>query len=280
MSISRIERLKRELQSAVSQGDLELALAVTDDMVDTDPEDSRNHTSRGVILAKLSRIEEALEELDEAIGIDNEDEKAWYSKGCILMDSGRARPALACFYKSLDLDPGQEKARERFLKCLKMMQDLLKGDDEDPTLFYEGPTLIREDEDGNPVQEDDASSWRTMIDGTGGTVEKAHVPVFERPPLPEEEPDIFDEDPKRRSILDDDMFEGPQDDFEDWDDEDEAQEEDDGVDWSEDGEEDWTGDDEPIGTVKCRCGSDIPIYSQERPYRFECPGCGRTGTLK
>lgn len=279
MSISKIERLKRELQSAVSQGDLELALAVTDDLVETDPEDSRNHTSRGVILAKLSRIEEALEEMDEAIEIDNEDEKAWYSKGCILMDSGRARPALACFYKSLDLDPGQDKARDRFLKCLTMMQDLLKDDEEVPGMFHDGPTLIREDEDGNPVQEDDASSWRTMIEGNQKTVEKAHVPVFERPPLPKNEPDIFNEDPRRRSILDDDMFEGPQveDEFEDWEDEDETEDE---VDWSEDEDDDRAGEDEPVGTVKCRCGADIPIYSNDRPYRFECPGCGRTGTLK
>lgn len=274
MPVSKLERLNKELQSAIASGDLELALAVTEDMVDFDPDSSRHHTSRGVVLAKLERTEEALEELDEALELDVDDERAWYSKGCILMDSGRPRPALACFYKSLDLDPGQLKARDRFLKCLAMMQDQ-ETDEEvqeeirhDEGVFHSEET-VTEPEEGEP-------SWMDMIEtdeDSGPT--SVETPVFERPPLPDEEPDLSETGYGKGTFLDEDMFdeEESEDEFEDWGEEDEEEEE-----FEE--EDEWEEDEEPVGVIQCRCGSDIPIYSDERPYRFECPECGRTGSLK
>ena len=269
LSVSKIERLNRELQSAVSSGDLELALAVTDDMVDIDPDSSRHHTSRGVVLAKLDRTDEALEEMDEALALDVDDERAWYSKGCVLMDIGRPRPALACFYKSLDLGPGQLKARDRFLKCLALMQE---GETavEDETQ-HEDTYSYSQAEETQPASEEVTPSWTDMIQTDDDSdPEGGEAPVIERPPLPDEEPDLSETDHDGSSLLDDDMFDEtePDEDFEDWGVEDEEE------------DEGWGEDDESVGVIKCRCGSDIPIFSEERPYRFECPECGRTGTLR
>ena len=300
MAPSRLERLKRELDSAISEGDLELALDVTTDMVDLDPKSPIHHTSRGVVLAKLNRLEEALKELDRAIDIDPEDPKAWYSKGCILMDNGRPRPALACFYKALDVDPAQERARNRFNRCLDMMaarKETLKEEE----ILHEGPTLIREE-----------SEMTTLFPGKmQGADEKRPLEreagEMERPPLPVEEPELPRTRRRGGSLLDEDMFEdeeeegeeeeweeAEEEELESWEGE-EAEEEE----WEESGEEeseqwdedmdeedfeevaDWGEDEhEVLGTITCRCGADIPVYSEERPYRFRCPECGRTGTLK
>jgi tetratricopeptide (TPR) repeat protein len=270
MVVSRKERLKKELASAISGGDLELALAVTEDMVELMPDDPESHTSKGVILAKLDRFEEAIESIDEALGIDKEDPKAWYSKGCILMDNGRSRPALACFYKSLDIDPTEERARSRFNRCLDQMKQK-KNIESHPELYHDGPSLIREDSEGRPIFKADFSG---DVDDNEDDDEEP-----KRATIPEEPPSI----PRKRrkgSLLDDDLFEEDEEE-EEW--ESEEEEEDEFDEWEDEEEDEFEEEDEdeePLGSIKCRCGSDISIYSDDRPYRFECPECGRTGTLK
>ncbi len=257
MVVSKKERLKKELDSAIADGDLDLALAVAVDMVELEPDDAESHTSRSVILSKLGRIEESIKEIDEALSIDDNAPKVWYSKGCILMDNDRSRPALACFYKSLDLDPSQERVRTRFTRCLdKMISEMEETVQE---IYQEGPALFKEDPSVKPVFKADFTDH----------VEDEET--SDKEPLPEEEPDL---PPRRRggSLLDDDLFDDDDggDESEDWGDDEDIDE-----------VESW-GDDEdgPVGSIQCRCGEEIPIYSEERPYRFECPDCGRMGTLK
>jgi phage FluMu protein Com len=37
----------------------------------------------------------------------------------------------------------------------------------------------------------------------------------------------------------------------------------------------------PIKTVRCsKCGSTIPIFTEDRPLQITCPGCKFSGTLK
>jgi tetratricopeptide (TPR) repeat protein len=277
VSISRLERLNRELQAAVNEGNLELALAVTEDMVEMDSDSSRHHTSRGVVLAKLDRTVEAIDELDTALDLDPEDGRAWYSKGCILMDAGKSRPALACFYKTLDLEPENIRARDRFLKTLSMMQERPEIEDVSSEIMMEDPSG-RVGQEEETFSESGKASWKDMIeDEAEPEVEEVSIPAVERPPLPDEEPEIF-ADSGKDSLLDSDLFD--EDDetegFEEWEGDEEEEE------WTEEDDEEWEDDDdgEPVGIIKCRCGSDIPIYSDKRPYRFECPKCSRTGTLK
>lgn len=272
MVISKVERLRRELESAIRISDMDLALAVCDDLIDLDPEISEFHVSKGVILAKIGRIAESIEEIDEAITLNKEDQKAWYSKGCILMDNGKVRPALGCFYKSLDLDPNHVKSTNRFLRCLELMrQEDRARDDLTGGIYHDGPSLVSEDE--KPVfnatfeEEEDEDEEDEYED--------------EAPDLPDEAPDL----PRRRkkgSLLDDDLFDDEED--EEWGEFDEDEDEEFEEDEEDDEEDDWDDFDEdeevPVGFLDCRCGGSIPIYSNERPYRFECPDCGRTGKLK
>ena len=254
MVVSKKERLKKELDSAISDSDLELALAVAEDMVSLEPESAESHTSRSVILAKLGRIEESVKEIDEALSIDDSDPKAWYSKGCILMDNDMSRPALACFYKSLDLDPSQKRGRNRFIRCLDQMMS--EGTETVKEIYQEGPALFKEDPSVKPVYKADFSDD-----------DDEDLPEGE--PLPDEEPDL----PARGrdgSYLDDDLFDDDVVEAEEWGDDEDLDE-----------VESWGDDeDEPVGSIICRCGQEIMINSEERPYRFECPDCGRNGSLK
>ncbi len=264
MVISKIERLQKEMDRAITEGDLDLALAVTDDMVNLDPEVSKHHVSKGVIMAKLGDTDGAIEELDNALEIDDQDDKAWYSKGCVLMDDGRTRPALACFYKSLDIEPTQNRVRDRFNRCLDLMIKETTEEPESEEVYFEGPKLISEDrKDLIPDQD-------------------------EEPEEEEEEPEIPIRKKREGSYLDEDLFVDEEDEeeeedddedleeVEDWGDDEEDEEDDDDSDWVDEDDE----EEEPASTIKCRCGETIDIDSDDRPYRFKCSGCGRTGTLK
>jgi tetratricopeptide (TPR) repeat protein len=238
MSATKLERLKRELKSAVSEEDFELALDVVEDMLGIDDENAHYWNSKGVILSKLGNIDESLEAFDTALEIDTKEPKIWYSKGCVLMDSGKLRASLACFYKALDLDPEFQKALERFNRCLTGMAEAKKA------VFREKENAPEEEpedeEDEEPEEEVDEEAEET-----------AHL--------------IREKRRRKGTFLDDEMF----------------VEEEEG-DWDEVDEDEWEDDDyvEPSRVITCKCGHKIPIYTEKRPYRFECDECGRTGTLK
>lgn len=243
MSKSKLERLKKELKSAVSEEDFELALDVVEDMLEIDDENAQFWNSKGVILSKMGNIDDSLEAFDTALEIDTKEPKIWYSKGCVLMDSGKLRSALACFYKSLDIDPEFQKAVERFNKCLSGMAEskrmAVSGEDQEPPSDEE----IREEEEEEPEEEVDEEAE-----------EMARL--------------IRDKRKRKGTFLDNEMFEEEEEE-DSWDDEDEE-------------DDDWEDDDyvEPSRLITCKCGQKIPIYTEKRPYRFECDECGRTGTLK
>jgi hypothetical protein len=192
--------------------------------------------------------------------------------------------ALACLYKTLDIDPTFEKARERFNKCLdswiasggrstddqreEEREDLGAGEDD-----VEGFGEEAKDGEGDP---DEDGEWE----------DEEVIAVKEGEEEQDEEATRLAEDLKQKkeragTFLDDDLFseegEGRRK-------RSQAAEPDEG---HEEGEEPWDDDGEededmpPVKkTIKCKCGSDIPIYSDERPYRFKCFSCNRTGTLK
>jgi tetratricopeptide (TPR) repeat protein len=303
-AITRLDRLRKELDIAVSGEDFDLAFQVINDMLDIDPENAQFWNSKGVLLAKVDRLEEALVSFDRSLELDPDEPKTWYSKGCVLMDGGEHRLALACLYKSLDLDPEMQKARDRFNKCLddwvasgdhKSVEDEVETgvEDEEESWSQGSEILITGDEDViYPTEE-------TTSDDSGTRMNTK---------------DILKRKEESGSFLDDDLFSedgdegsGPseedeeteeewaEDDLDRWsedevdrsgeeDEEDESDEEE----WSEDELEGWdddamseTGQEPiPLKTIRCRCGTEIPIYNDERPYRFECPNCSRTGTLK
>ncbi len=151
MSISRIERLKKELDGAIQESNFELALEVIDDLLGLDKESAMFWNSKGVILSKLNRTEEAIEAFDKALEMDPDESKVWYSKGSVLLNLNKLRHALACFYKALDIEPGYSKAREKFMFCLDEMIKidkikLMKVLKEEPPLLDE--EMVSEQEEG------------------------------------------------------------------------------------------------------------------------------------
>jgi len=299
MAITKLDRLRKEMDSAIEGGDFDLAFQVVNDMLDIDPENSQFWNSKGVILSKMDRPDDALLSFDRSLEMDPEDPRTWYSKGCVLMDEGEHRLALACLYKSLDLDPAMEKARERFLRCLDEWvkgRDAEEGDHSDSV---EGP-------DG-PWSEDE----ETMIRGDEDVIQPPEEKDLREPVSSMTTQEIIRRREEKGSFLDDDLFvegpssreddgsaereaeeEWPEEDLEGWE-EDWPQEDSEEGPGDEDGSEDWSeevelwteqADEEeepiPLKHIRCRCGKDIPIYSADRPLRFECPSCSRTGTLR
>ncbi|MGA1873735.1 MAG: tetratricopeptide repeat protein [Thermoplasmatota archaeon] len=287
MAYTKIDRLKKELDTAISEGNFELALEVINDMIKLDHQNDQYWNSRGVVLSKLGRIEESLQAFDQGLELNPEGSRIWYSKGCVLMDKGKPRAALACFYKTLDLDPAFDKARDRFNRCL---DDLV---------------LLQQ------TQEEHGSLEEPVHRAPSGTIPGPGEPRVREVEEERKAPDIIEPraEKRRGTYLDDDMFSEPsaeEEDEEDWgeeeEDEEEAEYEDEEED-DDDEEEEW---DEEVDTedeaeyedeeeeeeddddeeeeqhefIVCRCGSRIYITSDRRPYRFECDDCGRSGTLR
>ncbi len=247
LSYTKVERLKKELDRAISEGDFELALEAVEDMIGFEPENDQFWNSKGVILAKIERIEESVEAFDMALEIDPDAARTWYSKGVILMENGSNRPALACFYKALDLDPVYQKARERFIRCLDDLILLKQAQAPEDTL--EQP--MHDIRVSTPQEEED---------------EEEPKPEINEPKAKKRKGTYLDEDMfGKRSYEDDEDI----DDDEDWEEMDDVGEND----------ESW-GDDDEMDSIKCRCGATIWIETDKRPYRFECEDCGRTGILK
>ncbi|MCU0798232.1 MAG: tetratricopeptide repeat protein [Candidatus Thermoplasmatota archaeon] len=288
MSYSRMDRLGKELERAISEEDFELALESIEDMIELGPDNAQLFNSKGVVLAKMKRYDEAIEAFDTALRLDQGISRVWYSKGVVLMDSGGLRQALACFYKALDLEPTYEKARERFIHCLDEMA-LRAQVQTEPTIegpYMPGPDGEKvipppsEDPDEGPVHEPPSISSRRS---------EERAAEVESPRARK----------RRGTYLDEEMFGKEEGVEEDWDDEGgdngerkednygtEAEEDegkkghDEDADWDAEGDfEDW-GDQREASFIRCRCGADIKVETDERPYKFECKGCGRTGNLK
>jgi tetratricopeptide (TPR) repeat protein len=252
LSYTKIQRLKRELDSAIADNDFELALESINDMIKLDHDNDQYWNSRGVILSKLDLVEESLLAFDQALEFNPKEARIWYSKGCVLMDNDKHRAALACFYKSLDSDPAFEKARDRFLRCL---DDLVLLDQANIDEAEEEETIHEDNMDEEEIEENE---------------EEKDTPEIMEPKARK----------KKGTYLDDDMFSGE---FSDEDEEEEPEdmEEEWGDDEDEDDDEDWGEDDEEeMEFIVCRCGEKVLIGSEKRPYRFKCKECGRGGTLK
>jgi len=253
LAYTKIDRLKRELDTAITEGDFEFALEVINDMIKIDHSSDQFWNSRGVVLSKLGRIDEAIQAFDQGLELNPEASRIWYSKGVVLMDSGKPRAALACFYKALDADPVYEKARERFNRCLDDLVLLKQGE--------EGP------EEEGPEDEPTHRAPTGTIPGPGES------PEDEEEDEEEEEPEIIEPRAvkKKGTYLDDDMFKELAPD----------EEEEDEEEWEEgEEEEDEEDEEEEQNYIVCRCGSKVLITSKKRPYRFHCKKCGRSGTLK
>lgn len=67
LSYTKIQRLKRELDSAIADNDFELALESINDMIKLDHDNDQYWNSRGVVLSKLGLIEESLQAFDQAL---------------------------------------------------------------------------------------------------------------------------------------------------------------------------------------------------------------------
>ncbi len=289
MSYSRMDRLNKELERAITEEDFELALESIEDMIELGPENAQLFNSKGVVLAKMKRYDEAIGAFDTALRLDQGISKVWYSKGVVLMDTGGLRQALACFYKALDLEPSYEKARERFTNCLDEMAMRAQVAVEP---MIEGPYM--------PGPDGDKVIHSPGEDHEEGPIHEQHI-VTDREP-DERSPEVVSPKARKRrgTYLDEEMFGDEEDLEEHWDVEDGSEgakesAEDDGpkerkevdeegpeedADWGEGGDfEDW-GVEGEASFIKCRCGAEIKVGTDERPYRFECETCGRTGILK
>ncbi|MBN1390425.1 MAG: hypothetical protein JXA22_07275 [Candidatus Thermoplasmatota archaeon] len=272
MAYTRMDRLKKELDAAIRDGDFELALEVVNDMIKQDRNNDQFWNSRGVILSKLDRMDESIQAFDQGLELNPEGSRIWYSKGVVLMDGGKPRAALACFYKSLDCEPVFDKARDRFNRCLDdlvLLKQSIDAGISEEEVTHSGPTMTN-----RPPRDDEE-------EGEEGEEEEEELEISE---------------PKARkqrgTYLEEDMFAEEKEEGEEGEEEEEEEEWAEGSvgEWEEEEEEEeeeWEieqEDDEPRETVSnyivCRCGSKIPITSNDRPYKFICGDCGRTGTLK
>jgi tetratricopeptide (TPR) repeat protein len=251
LSYTKIQRLKKELDRAIAENDFELALESVNDMIKLDHDNDQYWNSRGVILSKLGKVEDALQAFDQALELNQGESRIWYSKGCVLMDSGKPRPALACFYKSLDIEPEFEKARNRFTRCLDDLVLLNQSKNVGPSEEEEEVEEEEEEEEAAPeISEPKAVKKRgTYLDDDMFGVE------------------IQEEEEEEEEEMDLDEIE------EEWDEEEEEEEE-----WIEEEEEE-DDEEEEMESIKCRCGENIWIETNKRPYRFKCRKCGRQGTL-
>ncbi|MCK5773857.1 MAG: tetratricopeptide repeat protein [Thermoplasmata archaeon] len=317
MSITRIERLKKELDGAIQEPNFELALEVIDDLIGLDGESAMFWNSKGVILSKLNRTKEAIDAFDQALEMDPDESKVWYSKGSVLLNLNRLRHALACFYKALDIEPGYAKAKEKFMFCLDEMvkidkiklmealkeeppildeevvsEDVDQGEEDeempvDPWAEGKGSRLVDDLFDGDD-KEEEAEGWGTedgdssvddLFDDDDGSGDPSDLQDTDETDVSS---NLQDGDPEDGYLEDDDeeVLE-----FTDEDDD----EEDEG--WGDDDDEEDApeldeNDDEDDGSFMvprkqfdCKCGSLITIDSDRRPYKFECGNCGRTGTI-
>jgi hypothetical protein len=188
-----------------------------------------------------------------------------------LMDAGEHRLALACFYKSLDLEPTHEKARDRFVRCL------------DEWIALGGPSA----EEKEILSEEGEAEIHDERDAEGDWSEEEVITVKEEEDEAPKRPSMAAQEIRKKkevegTFLDEDLFaenggDGPSDEEagpeEDWTEEGEV--------WEENGgNEEEEGPPTPRKVVPCKCGHQIPIFTDDRPVRFECPSCGRTGTLK
>lgn len=283
MSVSKIERLKKELKTAIRDEDFDLALDVVEDMLDLDEDNPKFWNSRGVVLAKMGDVDQSLDSFDTAIEIDPEDSNIWYSKGCVLMDNGKLRAGLGCFYKSLDLEPTNEKARERFLRCLDTMGMYSTTQSDEAAAFSVEDEGEIETIEPSPAREvyHEMPSEADVVPEAG---ESSMEPFDEQESLEKAE-SIRRKKSIRGTFLDEDMFgeeidEWSEEEEEEYEEEEEDYEEPDIEDEEWDIEEVEEEEEEPYKIIRCKCGGEIPIYTRKRPARFECPECGRTGTLK
>jgi hypothetical protein len=205
------------------------------------------------------------------------------------MDTGGLMQALACFYKSLDLEPTYEKARERFINCLDEMAmraqvaaepmiegPYMPGPDGDKVIPPPG-----EGQDEGPVHEPPNVESRRQDDEAAEIespkARKRRCTYLEEEMFGDEEGQEEDWDVKGEG---DGAKEGPKDDGPEEGKEDAEEGPDEDEDWGEEGDfEDWGADGE-ASFIKCRCGGEIRVGTDVRPYKFECKTCGRTGILK
>lgn len=287
MTVSKLDRLRRELEGAIAGGDFELAGDVIEDMLEIEPDNDMFWNSKGVVLSKLGEYQEALDAFDQALEIKPNVSKIWYSKGAVLLEMGHLRQGLACFYKALDIEPGFIKARERFIQTLDMMEEadrmaLEETEEEEKVSGVDSGEVPEEEEEPEVISDipPEKVSWK----GSGKDyVDDLFSEEEDLKKEEEEEEDLGgkeDEPEEEEEILD---FEDIEEE-EDWGDIPEgraarkgrkrAEEE-----GSRERREKKKKADKPSRVITCKCGNRIMVWTEERPARFECEQCGRTGTL-
>jgi tetratricopeptide (TPR) repeat protein len=87
------------------RGELQAALAATDEAIRLSPRDGRAWTRRGRILHDLGRLEEAEKAHDRAIRLEPEYSRMWSRRGIVRLGRGNIQGAMADFDEALRLDP-------------------------------------------------------------------------------------------------------------------------------------------------------------------------------
>jgi len=265
-----LKTLKKKVNQALASKDFETAKDSLNQILEQTPEDDVAWNNRGIVLSKLGKPKNAILSFDKALELNPKVPQVWYGKGSVLMTLEKYRYALGCFYKVIDLEPGNKKAEEKFTECLARLRGEAQAK----------PAEEKKPEPAKPVAEEE---------------EEAEEPSdeFEEPkkaPAQPAEAPKKKESPKTLIRDEDQEYTLPELEAEDMtgiketEPVKEAAPPKKEVSWEEEEEEEKPAAPEPakpktLKTIACKCGNPIEIDTSQKPVKFKCVKCGRTGTI-
>ncbi len=105
-----VRELRRRAESAMYNEDYERALALYDEVLEVDKEESRAWEGKGLTLARLSRFSEAAKCYEEALRERPGETHIWLAKGKALREDGKFQDALRSLEEAVRVDPGNLEA--------------------------------------------------------------------------------------------------------------------------------------------------------------------------
>ena len=275
-----LKTLKKKVNQALASKDFETAKDALNEILEQTPEDDVAWNNRGIVLSKLGKPKNAILSFDKALEINPKVPQVWYGKGSVLMTLEKYRYALGCFYKVLDLESGNKKAEEKFVECLAK----LRGE------ATAKPAEEKKPEPAKPAQEeeeaeepsDEFEEPKNMKSQMGHQTLETEVSKKPEPPAKKKE------SPKTLIRDEDQEYTLPELEAEDMTDvkstepvKEAAAPPKKDVSWEEEEEKPAPEPAKPktMKTINCKCGNPIEVDTSQKPVKFQCSKCGRTGTL-
>jgi tetratricopeptide (TPR) repeat protein len=105
-----ISQLRDRAYEYAEEDNLETAIELYDDIIESDSVEARDYYNQGVAYKKLGKHEEAIKKFDRSIGLDHQYADAYYAYGTLLSDLGEHEEALEHLTQAIELDSSLESA--------------------------------------------------------------------------------------------------------------------------------------------------------------------------